>query len=261
MIKKIALITGASSGIGLELAHIHAEQGGNLVIVARSQDKLESLKVELESKYNVQVHTVVKDLTMPNASVEVYNEVKSLGLSIDYLINNAGFGGIGKFIERDIQQDLSMIQLNVMALVELSHLYINDFVKKGSGKVLQVSSTASLVPGPLQATYYATKAFVTSFSNALAEELEGTGVTVTNLMPGATDTGFGKVSGMDKTKLFDDLSSARSVAQDGYDAMLAGELDKISGLTFSQKMLMKMMPFLPKKLILKQIRGMQEVVK
>jgi short-subunit dehydrogenase len=255
---KIALITGASSGIGLELAHIHAKQNGNLVVVARSQNKLEALKADLEQKYGVQVHVIVKDLTVARASTEVYNEVKSLGLEVEYLINNAGFGGMGKFSERDLADDLAMIQLNVSALVELTHVFLKDFVVRGSGRVLQVSSTASMVPGPLQATYYATKAFVTSFSNAISEELRGTGVSMTTLMPGATETGFGEKSGMNKTKLFDSPASAEAVAQDGYDAMLAGKIDQFSALTFSQKILMKVMPFLPKKVILKQIRGMQE---
>jgi len=258
---KRALITGASGGIGLELAQIHAKNGGDLILVARSKDKLKKIKQEIEEQHKVGVHIIVKDLTDANAGEWLYDEIKRAGLQVDYLINNAGFGGIGKFTERDIASDLNMIQLNVSALVELSHYFINDFVKRGGGKVLNVSSTASLVPGPLQATYYATKAFVTSFSNALSEELKGTGVTVTNLMPGATDTDFGAVSGMDKTKLFDDTASAYDVAKDGYNAMLAGDIDIISGLTFGQKMLMKMMPFMPKKMILKQIRGMQEVVK
>jgi short-subunit dehydrogenase len=259
--KKTALITGASSGIGRELAHIHAATGGDLVLVARSTQKLNELKIELESKYKIIAAVITKDLTAPNAAQELYDEVKSLNIEVDYLINNAGFGGIGKFIERKLEEDVSMIQLNVVALTQLTHLFSKDFVKRASGKVLNVSSTASLIPGPLQATYYATKAFVTSFSNALSEELRGTGVTVTNLMPGATDTDFGKVSGMDKTKLFDAPVSALQVAQDGYGAMLSGNIDVISGLTFSQKMLMKVMPFMPKKMVLKQIREMQEVVK
>jgi short-subunit dehydrogenase len=259
--KKTALITGASSGIGRELAHIHAATGGNLILVARSTQKLNELKIELESKHKIIAAVITKDLTAPNAARELYDEVKSLNIEVDYLINNAGFGGIGKFIERKLEEDVSMIQLNVVALTQLTHLFSKDFVKRASGKVLNVSSTASLIPGPLQATYYATKAFVTSFSNALSEELRGTGVTVTNLMPGATDTDFGKVSGMDKTKLFDAPVSALQVAQDGYDAMLSGNIDIISGLTFSQKLLMKMMPFMPKKMVLKQIREMQEVVK
>jgi short-subunit dehydrogenase len=248
--KKTALITGASSGIGRELAHIHAATGGDLVLVARSTQKLNELKIELESKYKIIAAVITKDLTAPNAARELYDEVKSLHIEVDYLINNAGFGGIGKFLERKLEEDVSMIQLNVVALTQLTH-----------GKVLNVSSTASLIPGPLQATYYATKAFVTSFSNALSEELRGTGVTVTNLMPGATDTDFGKVSGMDKTKLFDAPVSALQVARDGYNAMFSGEINIISGLTFSQKLLMKMMPFMPKKMVLKQIREMQEVTK
>jgi len=259
--KKIALITGASSGIGRELAHIHAATGGDLVLVARSTQKLNELKIELESKYKVIAVVITKDLIAPNATQELYDEVKSLDIEVDYLINNAGFGGIGKFLERKLEEDVNMIQLNVVALTQLTHLFASDFVNRGRGKVLNVSSTASLIPGPLQATYYATKAFVTSFSNALSEELRGTGVTVTNLMPGATDTDFGKVSGMDKTKLFDAPVSALQVAQDGYEAMLSGDIDIISGLTFSQKLLMKMMPFMPKKMVRKQIREMQEIVK
>ena len=259
--KKTALITGASSGIGLELAHIHAAIGGDLILVARSTEKLNELKIDLEAKYKIVAAVITKDLTAPNAAQKLYDEVKSLDIEVDYLINNAGFGGIGKFLERKLEEDVCMIQLNVIALTQLTHLFTNDFVKKGSGKVLNVSSTASLIPGPLQATYYATKAFVTSFSNALSEELRGTGVTMTNLMPGATDTDFGKVSGMDRTKLFDNLTSAEHVAQEGYDAMLSGDIDVISGLTFSQKILMKLMPFMPKNMVLKQIREMQEVTK
>ncbi len=259
--KKTALITGASSGIGRELAMIHAATGGDLILVARSTQKLNELRTTLESTYKINAAVITKDLTTPNATHELYEEVKALGVQVDYLMNNAGFGGIGKFLERKLEEDVNMIQLNVVALTQLTHLFANDFVIRGSGKVLNVSSTASLIPGPLQATYYATKAFVTSFSNALSEELRGTGVTVTNLMPGATDTDFGKVSGMDKTKLFDAPSSAKQVAQDGYDAMLAGDIDCISGLTFGQKILMKMMPFMPKKMVLKQVHEMQKVVK
>ncbi|MFT5818607.1 MAG: short-subunit dehydrogenase, partial [Lentimonas sp.] len=165
--KKTALITGASSGIGRELAHIHAATGGNLILVARSTQKLNELKIELESKHKIIAAVITKDLTAPNAAQELYDEVKSLNIEVDYLINNAGFGGIGKFLERKLEEDVSMIQLNVVALTQLTHLFSQDFVKRASGKVLNVSSTASLIPGPLQATYYATKAFVTSFSNAL----------------------------------------------------------------------------------------------
>lgn len=254
---KTALITGASGGIGKEFAIIHAEKKGDLILVARSEGKLNALKTELEQKHGIKAEVIVKDLNQPNAAKELYETFKNTGLEVDYLINNAGFGGIGNFYERDIKEDISMIQLNVEVLTELTHYFLQDFTKKNSGKILNVSSTASLLPGPLQAVYFATKAYVSSFSNAISEELKGTGVTVTNLMPGATETNFGKVSGMDKTVMFDKTASARKVAEDGYNGMISGKLDVISGLTFAQKALNMMMPFLPKKMVLKQVKQMQ----
>lgn len=259
MKNKTALITGASSGIGKELAIIHAKQGGNLVLVARSEGRLNELKEQLEKKHQITVSVIAKDLSQTNAAHEIYNEIKKQGIEVDYLINNAGFGGVGKFNERKLKEDLNMINLNISALTALTHLFLQDFVKRNEGKILNVSSTASLLPGPLQAVYYATKAYVTSFSNALAEELHNTNVTVTNLMPGATATEFGKVSGMDKTELFNKTASAESVAKDGYDGMIKGKLDVISGLTTSQKIMMSMVPLTPKKVLLSQVRKMQEV--
>ncbi len=257
--KKVALITGASSGIGKELAGIHAEQGGDLVIVSRREDKLNELKSELEVKHPVQVTVIPKDLTRLEAAQEIYAEVKSGGIEVEYLINNAGFGGRGKFHERAWEQDLAMIQLNIVTLTALSRFFLPDFVRRNSGRILNVSSTASLMPGPLQAVYYATKAYVTFFSNALAEELHKTDVTVTALLPGATETEFARTSGMDKTNLFKKTASPRAVAQDGYDAMLAGKLDVISGVTFGQRIMMATIPFMPKKMLLGQIRKMQEI--
>ncbi|PKP00754.1 MAG: short-chain dehydrogenase, partial [Bacteroidetes bacterium HGW-Bacteroidetes-9] len=163
---KTILITGASSGIGKEIANIHAERGGDLVIVARSKDKLDQLKAELESKHSVKVTVIVKDLGLPDAPKEIYDEVKKTGIEIDYLVNNAGFGGLGKFHQREWEQDLAMINLNIVALTALTRLFLPDFVKRNSGRILNVSSTASLMPGPLQAVYFASKAYVTSFSNA-----------------------------------------------------------------------------------------------
>ncbi len=259
--KTTALITGASTGIGRELAKIHAKNGGDLVIVARSTDKLNQLKSELESEYSVTVHVISKDLTILASCQELYDEVKTAGIEIDYLINNAGFGGLGKFHERKLEEDLAMINLNIVALTALTRLYLPDFVARGKGRVLNVSSTASLMAGPLQAVYFATKAFVTSFSNAIAEELSGTGVTVTALMPGATETEFGKVSGLDKTPLFDNLFSAHSVAKDGYDGMIAGKLDVITGVSKMQKLMLKAIPFTPKRMVLKQTRKLQEFKK
>lgn len=257
--KKVALITGASTGIGKELANIHAEKGGDLIIIARSKDKLEQLKIELENKYSVKVMVIAKDLGKQETSKEIYDEINNAGIKVDYLINNAGFGGVGKFHEREWEQDLAMINLNIIALTALTRLFLPDFVQRNKGRILNVSSTASLMPGPLQAVYFATKAYVTFFSNAIAEELHDTNITVTALLPGATETEFGRTSGMDKTSMFQNTVGARGVAEDGYDGMMDGKLDVISGLTLSQKMMMAMIPITPKKMLLKQIRQMQEI--
>ncbi len=258
---KVALITGASSGIGEELARIHAEKGGDLVIVARRKDKLIQLKEELEKKHSVQVTVIEKNLANTHAAKEIYDEVKNAGIEVNYLINNAGFGGRGKFHERAWEEDLSMINLNVVALTALTRYFLPDFFKRNEGRILNVSSTASFMPGPLQAVYYATKSYVTFFSNAIAEELHDTDITVTALLPGATETEFAQVSGMDKTSLFNKMVSARSVAEDGYNGMLDGKLDVISGLKFVQHMMIRAIPFMPKRMVLKQVREMQEEVK
>jgi len=256
---KTALITGASSGIGKEFAEIHAEKGGNLVIIARREEKLNELKASLENQHGVQVNVIAKDLSDPNSSEEIYNEVKQAGITVDYLINNAGFGGQGKFHERAWEDDLAMINVNILALTALTRFFLPDFVARNSGKILNVSSTASLLAGPLQAVYYATKAYVTSFSNAIDEELFDTDISVTALLPGATETEFASTSGMDKTSLFSNTFSAREVAEDGYNAMLAGKLNVMAGLSTTQRMMMGSLPFMPKKMLLKQIRQMQEI--
>ena len=254
-----ALITGASSGIGKELAIIHAKNGGDLVLVARREDKLNKLKQELEEQYKVAITIIAKDLSDLNTPNQIYDEIKKLGIEIEYLFNNAGFGALGKFHEIDLNRQISMINLNVTSLTALTHLFLPDFIKRNSGKILNTSSTASFMPGPLQAVYFATKAYVTFFSNALSEELSDTKITVTNLMPGATESEFGATSGMDKTEMFKKLVTAHSVALDGYNGMVNGKMDVISGLTMSQKVMMAAIPFMPKKMVLKQIRQMQEV--
>ncbi len=257
--KTTALITGASSGIGKELARIHAEKNGDVIIVARRQKKLNELQTELENKYNVKVLAVAKDLSKPNAAKELYDEVKKMNVEVDYLINNAGFGLRGKFHELAWERQQQMINLNMVALTELMYLFLPDMIKRNDGKILNTSSTASFMPGPLQALYFASKSYVTFLSNAVAEELSDTNITVTNLMPGATETEFAKTSGMDATGLFEKTVTAHSVAEDGYNAMLKGKLDVVSGLTFGQNLMMRAIPFTPKKVLLKQIRQMQEV--
>jgi len=256
--KNTALITGASSGIGKELATIHAEKGGNLILVARGQDKLNELKAELEKKHGIQVNTIAKDLSQIGAAKELFNEVESLGIQVDYLINNAGFGLVGKFHELPWDRQMQMINLNMVALTELTYLLLPSMVARNSGKILNTSSTAALIPGPLQAVYFASKAYVSSFSNAIAEELYDKDITVTALLPGATETSFAKTSGVDKTVIYSNPASARSVAEDGYNAMIKGKLDVISVSSRSQKMQLSLVSFFPKKMILKTTRKMQE---
>lgn len=255
--KNTALMPGASSGIGKELATIHAEKGGNLILVARRHDKLNELKVELEKKHRIQVNTIAKDLSVAGAAKELFNEVESLGIQVDYLMNNASFGLRGKFHELPLERQSQMINLNMVALTELMYLFLPVMVTRNRGKILNTSSTAGLMPGPLQAVYYASKAYVTFLSNAVAEELHETNITITALLPGATE--FAKTSGMDKTSLFNKVASARSIAEDGYNAMMKGKLEVVSGLARSQKIMMSLLPFFPKKMLLKQTRQMQEV--
>ena len=254
-----ALITGASSGIGRELARIHAEKGGDLVLVARRADRLEEVKRELESKHGVSVTVLAEDLTDEAAPQRIHDRVKAEGVEISYLMNNAGFGGRGRFDQRDWADDRAMIQVNVVALAALSRLFLPDFVAQGSGRILNTSSTAALVPGPLQAVYYATKAYVTSFSYALADELKDTGVTVTALMPGPTETEFAKTADMDRTSLFKSAFSARQVAEHGYAAMMRGALDVVSGVKLGQRVALRLAPMLPKRPLMRAIRRTQTV--
>lgn len=255
--KNTAIITGASSGIGLEFAHLHAEAGGDVVVVARRRSALEELSNELMSKHQTSVLVIEADLTEEDAPAEVYQRVTDAGIEVDCLINNAGFGGHGLFHEREWKQDEAMIQLNVLALAELTRLFLPGMVERKRGKILNVASTAGFLPGPLQATYYATKAFVLSFSQAIAEELSNTGVTVTALCPGPVDTGFAKAGNLEDVEAFDQAASARTVAELGYQAMLDGKLVVIDDWKLGF-LLDWVVPFLPRKLVLRMSRQAME---
>ena len=256
--KETALITGASSGIGKEMCILHAQAFKDLVIVARNEKDLNGLKAQLESQYGIKVHVIARDLTEPNAVDEIIEDLRKNKIEIHYLINNAGFGSVGAFAESDWDKSLNMIQLNVIALTNLCRKILPQMIERNSGKILNVSSTASLMPGPLQAVYFASKAYVTSFSNALSEELKKTNITVTNLMPGATETNFAKTAGLQDSALFEDTASAASVALTGYKAMTGGKMDVKAGITLGQSIMLKAIPFTPKKVILNQVRKMQE---
>jgi short-subunit dehydrogenase len=225
--RRTALITGASSGIGAELARIHAAAGGDLVLVARRQDRLDALKAEIKDRT---VHVIVKDLSDPNAPQQLHDEIKARNIRIDYLINNAGFGHRGMFHEQDWSRNAAMIQVNIVALAALTRLFVPDMVARGDGKVLNVASLAGFVAGPLHAVYFATKAFVLSFSESIANELHGTGVTVTALCPGPTRTEFVGYADMEGVPGFRHAASAHKVAQVGYDAMLKGRTLVVPGL-------------------------------
>ena len=252
-----ALITGASGGIGAEFARIHADKGGDLILIARSADKLDALKTELELARRVKVHVIAEDLAIAGAAQRVYEKTEAMQLQVDVLINNAGFGGHGKFHQRDLATEEQMMQLNMVTLTSLTHLYLQGMVARGSGRVLNVSSSAAFLPGPLQAVYYATKAYVNSFSQAIATELAGTGVTVTALCPGPVATDFQKAGDLEGLKMWDSAVSARSAADCGYAAMERGELVKINQRSL-RFMLNWIVPFMPRKLLLDMSRRAME---
>lgn len=223
-----ALITGASSGIGLELARVFAANGYNLILTARSKAKLDELAEELRSKYKtVEVHVLPADLSCTGAAGQLFHETEGLGLFVDVLVNNAGLGRNGWFHELDEAADAEVMQVNMIALTELTKAFIRPMLDRGAGRILNVASTGSYQPGPYIAVYYATKAYVLSLSEALAHELKGSGITVTALCPGATRTGFaGKAGKQD----LDNAMSAQQVAEAGYRGLMRGRRVVIPGL-------------------------------
>ncbi len=246
-----ALITGSYGGLGTCFVNIHAKQGGNLILVGRSQAKLDEQAESIKKDYGVEVHTIAADLSSPDAAQMIYDTCKQNGWTVDFLINNAGFGGQGDFArERTMEQDMSMIAVNIETLTRLCKLFIPDLINRGNGKVLNVSSTAATMPGPLQAVYFASKAYVTSLSNALWRELKGTGVTVTALMPGAMKTGFISRGGLTDTKMFSNAVDPMDVAKKGYEGMIKGKLNVVAGLPGWQTPMIKLAPLFPKKTML-----------
>lgn len=226
-----ALITGASAGIGMELAKLFAQDHHSLVLVARRKEKLEQLAYDMREIHGVRVHVIAADLGQPGASQQIFEETEREGLAIDFLVNNAGIGQNGPFHEADADEMLTMLNLNVVALTELTRCYLPQMVARNKGRILNVGSTAGFQPGPNMAVYYATKAYVYSLTEALVEELSPTQITVTNLAPGATDSEFQSRAGMDKTMLFAaGAMDAASVAKAGYQGMMKGKSLVVPGL-------------------------------
>src|SRR4029079_3848705 len=256
--KMTALITGGSTGIGLGLAREFASHGHDLVIVARNADRLDQAAGALEGKYGVKVTAIPSDLSVDGAAQRLYDAVVSEGIQIDYLVNNAGFGLAGEFADTDIDRELDMIQLNVAAVVHMTKLFMPPMMRRKKGRIMNVASTAAFYPGPLMSIYYASKAFVLSFAEAIAEELSGSGVTMTCLCPGPTETEFAEIAGTAKTRLFTQMAvkGADEVARLGYKAMMKGERVVVPGVR--NKLLVQAERAAPRTLVTKIVRKIQE---
>lgn len=213
---KTALITGASSGFGKEFAKIYAKKGWNLVLVARRKELLEELKHTLEGDWGVDVTVIPMDLSQEKSAEQLFALTQQKNIHIDVLINNAGVGTLGLFAKTDLSKAENMVKLNVASLVSLTYLYLQPMLKKGKGRILNVASIAGFAPGPGMAVYYATKAFVLNFSDALATELKGTGVTVTALCPGPVNTGFADAAGFKQNILFNGKEDGKAAKVSRY---------------------------------------------
>lgn len=234
--KEIALITGASTGIGFEIAKLFAADNINLLIVSRDKQKLLKIKDEFENQYKIDVYTLAIDLSSDSGVQNILDVVKSNSLIVNYLVNNAGFGDYGAFIERSIEKYREMVHLNILSLTELSYFYGKEMVKRGKGRILNVASMAGLQPDPNFAVYGATKSYVISLTEAIHKEFEHSGVTVTVLSPGATTSNFMERADMGNAKLYaSGVMSSVDVASEGYSGMMKGKLHVIPG--FKNKIL------------------------
>ncbi|HZW40327.1 MAG TPA: SDR family oxidoreductase [Ignavibacteriaceae bacterium] len=246
--KKTVLVTGASSGIGSELSRLFAQDGYNLVLTARSEDKLYALKAELEEKYNIFIKVIVKDLGFPNAPVELYEEIKKEKIRINVLVNNAGFAVYGDFLETSTADEMEMLQVNVSALTYFTKVYAKEMSENGGGKILNVASLAAFQPGPLMAVYYASKAYVLHFSEAIHSEFKKYNIIVSALCPGPTKTNFQFRAQVQDTPLFikGRGMDAETVAKIGYNGLKQGKTVIIPG--FNNKILSIGSKFFPHKL-------------
>ncbi|HTM35853.1 MAG TPA: SDR family oxidoreductase [Terriglobales bacterium] len=244
-----ALITGASAGIGRELAKLFAQDHYNLVLVARTASRLSQLAAGFEQQYGISAKPFALDLASGAAPQFLFDQLERENISVEVLVNNAGYGKLGAFSEVAYPESAGQIDLNITALTHLTKLFLRPMLERKSGKILNVASTAGFQPGPLMAVYYATKAYVISFSEALANELQGTGVTVTCLCPGATDTEFQTRAGTEQTTLLRKMRpmEASEVARDGYRALLKGKPLVISGLR--NRLLMESLRISPRRVV------------
>jgi hypothetical protein len=253
-----ALVTGASSGLGLEFARILAREGYSLVIAARRLERLQDLATNLKELYSVEVQPIESDLSSSDGAAELYRSVREREIVPKVLVNNAGIGDLGDFAEMDIERLVSMIEINCVSLAHLTRLFLPEIIARGGGRILNVSSAAAFQPGPYMAAYYASKAFVQSLSEALSEELADRGVTVTALCPGPTRSEFQESARMDTEKYFakPGIPTAQEVAEYGYSAMVKGKRVAIHGFRF--KLLLLLTRFLPRRAVVFAVSRLQQ---
>lgn len=256
--QQYALITGATSGIGYELTKLFAEDGYNLVLVARDQQDLQRVASELQQQHQIQVEVFSADLFDPQNAFQLFEDVQSKGTNINVLVNDAGQGLYGLFQDTDIQRELDIIHLNIASLVVLTKKFLQPMLEAGEGKILNVASIAGKIPGPFQSVYHGTKAFVHSFTEAIRNELKDTGVTVTSLLPGATDTDFFNKADMENAKNVKEgsLADPADVAKDGYKALMSGDDKVVSG--FKNKVQVAMGNVTPDSILAEQVHKQQE---
>jgi hypothetical protein len=254
---RTALITGASTGIGFELAQLFAQDHFDVVLVARDQPKLTQLAEDLVRRYGISAKVIEKDLSEPSSAVEIYEELQRAGLSIDILVNNAGTGVYGSFAESNLGEQLGALRLNIMTLTSLTHLFLPG-IKSRKGKILNVASTAAFQPGPLMGCYFASKAYVLLFSEAIANEVKSSGVTVTAFCPGPTQTGFQARSGTQNIRESANMMDAKAVAKIGYRGLMEGKTVVVPGLT--NKILVCLVRFFPRDLVTRAARFFEERV-
>jgi uncharacterized protein len=258
--KQYALVTGGTSGIGYELAKLLAADGYNLILVARTPEDLDRVGAEIREMHGVEVRTIAKDLFYPGNAFEITDEIREQGIQVDILVNDAGQGQYGPFIENDVNRALDIIHLNIESLVVLTQYYLKEMVGRADGKILNLASIAGKTPGPFQAVYHGTKAFVHSFTEAIRSEVKDTGVTVTSLLPGATDTDFFNKAEMQDSKIVKEgeLGDPVKVAKDGYEALMSGKDMVVSG--FKNKMTVAMSNIMPDEKVADQMKKQQEPV-
>lgn len=255
--QNVALITGASSGIGQALARIHARNGGDLVLLARRKSRLDALSDELRSEYGIEALTREVDLSQTDQVDLAYAELRQKGIAVDVLINNAGFGGVGLFAQQPVGLIHQMLDVNCTALMRLTRLVLPSMLDRGQGRVLNIASTGAFLPGPDQAVYYAAKAFVRSFSLALSLECAGTGVSVTTGSPGPTLTEFGNVSGMEGCRVYKHAKKPDWVAERLYRAMIRKKREVITDPWMALQIRL-LIPFIPMGLLLRMSRWFQQ---